>query len=154
MTLTPTAAPVVEALELDVSGMTCAACAGRVERALNKLEGVTATVNYATERAVITGLPLTEAPRAIQQVENAGYGAHVREGADDTWSARATENRITSLRRRLVLAALLTVPLMDLTIVLALVPGWRFPGWEWVCVLLALPIVTWAAWPFHRATEN
>ena len=56
MTLTPTAAPVVEALELDVSGMTCAACAGRVERALNKLEGVTATVNYATERAVITGL--------------------------------------------------------------------------------------------------
>ena len=152
MTLTPTAAPVVEALELDVSGMTCAACAGRVERALNKLEGVTATVNYATERAVITGLPLTEAPRAIQQVENAGYGAHVREGADDTWSARATENRITSLRRRLVLAALLTVPLMDLTIVLALVPGWRFPGWEWVCVLLALPIVTWAAWPFHRAT--
>ena len=152
MTLTPTAAPVVEALELDVSGMTCAACAGRVERALNKLEGVTATVNYATERAVITGLPLTEAPRAIQQVENAGYGAHVREGADDTWSARATENRITSLRRRLVLAALLTVPLMDLTIVLALVPGWRFPGWEWVCVQLALPIVTWAAWPFHRAT--
>ena len=152
MTLTPTAAPIVEALELDVSGMTGAACAGRVERALNKLEGVTATVNYATERAVITGLPLTEAPRAIQQVENAGYGAHVREGADDTWSARATENRITSLRRRLVLAALLTVPLMDLTIVLALVPGWRFPGWEWVCVLLALPIVTWAAWPFHRAT--
>ena len=152
MTLAPTAAPATEALELDVSGMTCAACAGRVERALNKLDGVTATVNYATERAVITGLPLTEAPRAIQQVENAGYGAHVREGADDTWSARATENRVTSLRRRLVLAALLTVPLMDLTIVLALVPGWRFPGWEWVCVLLALPIVSWAAWPFHRAT--
>src|SRR5699024_5953523 len=60
--------------------------------------------------------------------------------------------RITSLRRRLVLAALLTVPLMDITIVLALVPGWRFPGWEAVSVLLALPIVTWAAWPFHRTT--
>ena len=68
MTLAPTAAPATESLELDVSGMTCAACAGRVERALNKLDGVTATVNYATERAVITGLPLTEAPRAIQQV--------------------------------------------------------------------------------------
>ncbi|MGD9515339.1 heavy metal translocating P-type ATPase [Mycolicibacterium sp.] len=149
MTLTNTsAAP--ELIELDISGMTCAACAGRVERALNKLDGVTASVNYATERALITGTDQTEA--LIQQVENAGYGAHLREGADDPWSRRATETRITSLRRRLVLAALLTVPLMDITIVLALVPGWRFPGWEWVCVLLALPIVGWAAWPFHRAT--
>uniref|UniRef100_UPI002606051C heavy metal translocating P-type ATPase n=1 Tax=Microbacterium sp. TaxID=51671 RepID=UPI002606051C len=153
MTLTqPATTPVAEAIELDISGMTCAACAGRVERALNKLDGVTATVNYATERALITGLPDTDTARAIQQVENAGYGAHLRDGADDAWSARATEVRITSLRRRLTVAALLTVPLMDITLVLALVPGWRFPGWEWVCVLLALPIVTWAAWPFHRAT--
>jgi Cu+-exporting ATPase len=147
MTLTSTAP---ELIELDISGMTCAACAGRVERALNKLDGVTASVNYATERALVTGSGNADA--LIQQVEKAGYGAHLRQDADDPWSRRATETRITSLRRRLVLAALLTVPLMDLTIMLALVPHWRFAGWEWAGVLLALPIVTWAAWPFHRAT--
>ena len=141
-----------EAVELDVSGMTCAACAGRVERALTKLDGVSATVNYATERAVVTGPGAQDLGRLIGQVESAGYRAHRHDPNDDTWSRRTTENRITSLRRRLIVSALLTVPLMDLTIVLALVPGWRFPGWEAICVLLALPIVTWAAWPFHRAT--
>ncbi|GAA3661192.1 heavy metal translocating P-type ATPase [Microbacterium marinilacus] len=152
MTTTDTAPAVLAPVELDISGMTCAACAGRVERALGKLDGVTASVNYATERAIVTGLPDSEVDTAIRQVENAGYGAHLRDGSDDAWSARATEVRISSLRRRLAVSALLTVPLMDITIVLALVPGWRFPGWEWVCVLMALPIVTWAAWPFHRAT--
>jgi len=152
MTTTDTAPAVLAPVELDISGMTCAACAGRVERALGKLDGVTASVNYATERAIITGLADTEVTTAIRQVENAGYGAHLRDGSDDAWSTRATEVRISSLRRRLAVSALLTVPLMDITIVLALVPGWRFPGWEWVCVLMALPIVTWAAWPFHRAT--
>lgn len=141
-----------EVIELDVSGMTCAACAGRVERALSKMDGVTASVNYATERALISGLGEDSLHRAIEQVERAGYGARVRDGADDAWSKRATETRIVSLRRRLIVSALLTVPLMDLTIVLALVPGWRFPAWELICVLLALPIVTWAAWPFHKAT--
>lgn len=149
MTLTETSTT-GDLIELDIAGMTCAACAGRVERTLNKLDGVTASVNYATERALVNGA--VSAEMLIQQVENAGYGAHVREGADDPWSRRSTQMRITSLRRRLVAAALLTVPLMDITIVLALVPGWRFPGWELVCVLLAVPIVTWAAWPFHRVT--
>ncbi|MDA3147158.1 copper-translocating P-type ATPase [Leucobacter sp. UCMA 4100] len=139
-------------LQLDISGMTCAACAGRVERALGQLDGVTASVNYATERAIITGLSPAEADLAVRRVEKAGYGARVHDDADDAWSRRATEVRITSLRRRLLVAAVLTVPLMDITIVLALVPGWRFPGWEWLCILLALPIVTWAAWPFHKAT--
>ncbi|WP_166997078.1 heavy metal translocating P-type ATPase [Paramicrobacterium fandaimingii] len=140
------------ALDLDISGMTCAACARRVERTLNQLDGASATVNYATERARVHGIDDSDAAEAIARVEKAGYGAHVHDESDDTWSKRATENRITSLRRRLVVSALLTVPLMDITIVLALVPGWRFPGWELVCVLAALPIVTWAAWPFHRAT--
>lgn len=152
MTTTDSARTTLTPVELDISGMTCAACAGRVERALNKLDGVTASVNYATERAIINGLDETAVEVAVRQVENAGYGAHLRDGSDDAWSARATEVRISSLRRRLALSALLTVPLMDITIVLALVPGWRFPGWEWLCILLALPIVTWAAWPFHRAT--
>lgn len=149
---TDTTPLVLAPVEFDISGMTCAACAGRVERALGKLDGVTASVNYATERAIVSGLADTDVDTAIHQIENAGYGAHLRDGRDDAWSARATEVRISSLRRRLAVSALLTVPLMDITIVLALVPGWRFPGWEWVCVLMALPIVTWAAWPFHRAT--
>ena len=141
-----------EPLQLDISGMTCAACAGRVERALGQLEGVTASVNYATERAIITGLAPEHADKAVSRIEKAGYGAQVHDDADDAWSRRATEVRITSLRRRLLVAAILSVPLMDITIVLALVPGWRFPGWEWLCIFLALPIVTWAAWPFHKAT--
>ncbi|MBM7412324.1 Cu+-exporting ATPase [Clavibacter michiganensis] len=139
-------------IELDIGGMTCSACANRVERRLNKLDGVTASVNYATERALVTGLPVHQTQRAIDVVTRAGYTAAIRSGEDDTWSARATEVRITSLRRRLAVAALLTIPLCDLTILLALVPGFRFDGWQAVCVLLALPIVTWAAWPFHRAT--
>ncbi|MGO1736618.1 MAG: heavy metal translocating P-type ATPase [Leucobacter sp.] len=141
-----------EPVQLDVSGMTCAACAGRVERALNQLDGVTASVNYATERALVTGLGSDRTNEAIERVKKAGYAARPHDAADDAWSRRATEVRITSLRRRLILSAILTVPLMDITIVLALVPGWRFPGWEWLCVALAVPIVTWAAWPFHKAT--
>lgn len=142
----------VEPIELDISGMTCAACAGRIERKLNKLEGVHAVVNFATERAVVHGVAPEQAPEAIRVVEKAGYGAAVREADDDAWSARAAEIRIGSLRRRLAVATILTIPLCDLTILLALVPGWRFPNWELVCVLLAIPIVAWAAWPFHRAT--
>ncbi|WP_077687660.1 heavy metal translocating P-type ATPase [Tessaracoccus aquimaris] len=130
--------------------MTCAACANRIEKKLRKLDGVSATVNYATNRATITGID--DVTAAIAEVEKAGYGAHQRQGDDDVWSKRATEMHITSLRRRLITAAALAIPLMDITIVLALSPQWRFPGWEIVCLLLALPIVTWCAWPFHKAT--
>ncbi|MFE5777470.1 heavy metal translocating P-type ATPase [Brachybacterium sp. NPDC056505] len=139
-----------ERWSFDVSGMTCAACANRIERKLNKADGISATVNYATERALVTGI---EAPdEAITLIRAAGYDAAVHDEADDTWSRRATEMRITSLRRRLIAAALLTIPLMDVSLVLALVPQWRFPGWALLCVLLAIPVVTWAAWPFHRMT--
>lgn len=141
-----------EPIELTISGMTCAACAARIERKLNKLDGVYAVVNFATERAVVHGVRPEQAPEAIRVVEKAGYGAAVRDADDDVWSARAAETRIGSLRRRLAVATILTIPLCDLTILLALVPGWRFPDWELVCVLLAIPIVAWAAWPFHRAT--
>ena len=137
-------------IELEISGMTCAACANRIEKKLRKIDGVSATVNYATNRATITGID--DIAAAIAEVEKAGYGAHQRQGDDDVWSKRATEMHITSLRRRLITAAALAIPLMDITIVLALSPQWRFPGWEIVCLLLALPIVTWCAWPFHKAT--
>ncbi len=142
----------VPQLELDISGMTCAACANRIERKLNKLDGVTAMVNLATERALVQGLGPDQAELAISTVEKAGYGAIVHDDEDDTWTQRAAEERSTSLRRRLAVASLITVPLCDITILLALVPGWRFPYWQLFCVLLAVPIVTWCAWPFHRAT--
>ncbi|WP_353743278.1 heavy metal translocating P-type ATPase [Microbacterium sp. SCN 71-21] len=144
----------LDRVELSIGGMTCAACAGRVERALGKLDGVTASVNFATERAVVTGLAPEQADQAVAAVKKAGYEASVRVDGDDEWSRRAAVDRVTSLRRRLLVSAILTVPLMDITLVLALVPGLRFPGWELLCVLLSLPVVTWAAWPFHRATAR
>lgn len=139
-------------LELDVGGMSCAACANRVEQKLNKLPGVYASVNLATDRAVITGLGADQAPAAIAAVQSAGYTAVLHDPDDDEWTRRASQMRLSSLRRRLAVSALLTVPLCDLTILLALVPGLRFTGWQALCVLLAVPIVTWCAWPFHKAT--
>jgi Cu+-exporting ATPase len=152
---TLTEQPAVQTLdylvELDIAGMTCSACANRIERKLGRLEGVTASVNFATERATVIGLG-GDTASGIAAVERAGYKAVVHTPGDDEWSRRATTDRIDSLRRRLAVSALLSVPLCDLTILLALVPAWRFPGWELLCVLLAVPIVSWAAWPFHRAT--
>lgn len=138
-------------LQLDIGGMTCAGCAARIERAFLKSGEAQAIVNFATDRATIVGLGPEEAGHAIAIVERAGYTATVHEEGDDTWTERAAAVRLASLRRRLAVAALLTIPLCDLTIVLALVPSWRFAGWQVLCVLLAVPIVTWCAWPFHRA---
>lgn len=135
-------------VELDISGMTCAACAARVEKKLNKIEGVTATVNYATERAQVAGLPPERADEAIAAVEKAGYGAApVTEGEESA----GAEHRVRMLRNRLIVAAFLTVPLGDVAIVLALAPQMRFPGWDWLLVLLAIPVVFWCALPFHKA---
>jgi Cu+-exporting ATPase len=136
-------------LELAVGGMTCAACATRIEKKLNKLDGVTATVNYATERARVTG-PVT-AEQVIAVVKKAGYTA-IEATGDDSEMGRISTERVRMLRRRLALAAVLTIPLGNLTIVLALVPALRFPMWEWLCVALAVPVVFWCAMPFHVAT--
>lgn len=136
-------------IDIDITGMTCTACARRVEKSLNTIDGATAWVNFATERARVTGLDHPD--DALKAVKKAGYGAQIHKAGDDTWSQRAAEVRLSSLRWRLIFAAILTVPLMDATIALALVDTWRFPGWEWVCIAVALPIVTWAAWPFHRS---
>lgn len=145
-----------EHLELSIGGMTCVACARRVERKLNRLDGVVATVSYATERAVVAGLPRDRAQEAVDAVVAAGYSAAPRRrGArHDEWSARASVERLALLRRRLFVAMLLTIPLCDATIILALVPGLRFPGWEAASVALAVPVVVWCAWPFHRAAAN
>lgn len=141
-------------IELEIGGMTCAACAARIEKKLNKLDGATAIVNYATERAVVTGLPADRAPDVVQAVQQAGYTADLvptDAAAVDKFESNRPD-RVGMLRRRLAVAAILTLPLGNLTIALALVPGLRFPYWEWLCVLLALPVVFWCAWPFHRAT--
>jgi Cu+-exporting ATPase len=139
-------------VELNIGGMTCAACANTIERRLNRLDGIDASVNFATERALVSGIDENDAARAIDAVKKAGYSASVRSGADDAWTERAASVRITSLRRRLAVSALLAVPVCDFTILFALVPGLRFPGWEVLCILLTIPIVTWGAWPFHRST--
>jgi Cu+-exporting ATPase len=147
---TETAAPdlVGQRVELDVSGMTCAACANRIERKLNKLDGVRATVNYATERAVVMGASPERSTELVEAVRAAGYDARPvsEEGAADGYS-----DRVKMLRNRLIVAALLSIPLGDAAIVLALAPQLRFPGWQWVLIVAAIPVVFWCAWPFHRA---
>jgi P-type Cu+ transporter len=126
-------------LELAIGGMTCASCANRVERKLNKLTGVTASVNYATERAKVTVPAGVTAADLVATVEAAGYTATVpqREEPDPT----------PGWQRRLVVAVVLAVPV----IVLSMVPAAQFDGWQWVSLVLATPVVLWAGLPFHRA---
>jgi Cu+-exporting ATPase len=132
-------------LELDISGMTCASCAHRIERKLNKLDGVVATVNYATEKAAVTFPESVSAGDLLTAVEQAGYAAHVR--TDDV-EGPDPEHELRALRQRLGAAAVLSVPV----IALAMVPAWQFSGWQWLSLALATPVVSWAAWPFHRAS--
>jgi P-type Cu+ transporter len=145
--------------------MTCAACAARVERKLNSLDAVSATVNFATERATVLAPPGVTTAALIAAVEQAGYGAvAVRPalgtagaGAEDPASAEAGTahgedfDQAAYLRRRLILAAIFFFPLSDISMALSLFPSFRFPDWQWVLIVLAAPVVGWAAWPFHRA---
>ena len=138
----------VSEFEFDVGGMTCAACAARIQNRLNKLPGVTAAVNLATERAVVRA-PATLTPRELAAaIEAAGYTAAL---VTAPVRAAADEDTVRGLRRRLYLALAFFIPLTDASIVLSVFPWSRFPGWQWVLIGLALPVATWAAWPFHRA---
>jgi P-type Cu+ transporter len=129
-------------VQLTLEGMTCASCATRIERKLNKLESVDATVNFATEQASVNYDPVrAEVEDLIQAVEAAGYRASVTARAD------ADDNRARSVRARLVVAAALTAPLA----VLAMLPWLQFSGWEWLAFALATPVVLWAGWTFHRS---
>ncbi|MDZ8170871.1 heavy metal translocating P-type ATPase [Microbacterium xanthum] len=133
------------AVDLDIQGMTCASCAARIEKRLNRLEGVSATVNYATERAHADLPPGVDADKLIAEIRRTGYDASVpHPEADDDARAEAAAR---GLRTRLLVAATLAIPV----IALSMVPAWQFPAWQWVSLALALPVVTWAAWPFHRA---
>jgi Cu+-exporting ATPase len=137
--------------EISVGGMTCAACAARVERKLNKMDGVTATVNYATERAQVDCTEDTDPRELIEQVRRAGYVAKRVDDVAPVEDSTEHERRVADLRRRLAVAAVLAVPLCDLSLALSLFPELRFAGWQWVCVLLGVPVVGWCALPFHRA---
>ena len=129
-------------VELALEGMTCAACASRIERKLNKLEGVEASVNYATEQAAVRyDAGRVAVDDLIGAVETAGY--HARLAAE----AGGSEDRAGALRRRLAVAAALTAPLTAL----AMLPPLQFDGWEWLALALATPVVFWAGWSFHRA---
>ncbi len=135
-----------------IGGMTCGACAARIERRLNDLDGVTAIVNYASERArvaVTTDLPLQ---RVVDEIRSVGYSAEVvQDGAQITEHSAENERRARSLGRRLVVAGVLFMPLCDFSIAFSLVPSLRFPDWQWVLVALAAPVLTWGAWPFYTA---
>ena len=138
-------------LDLAVEGMTCASCVARVEKKLNKLDGVSATVNLATESARVVLSRPVPVEELIASVEKAGYGAHLIEPAgdgEDRYDTSApTRARMVDLKRRLIVAAVLGVPVM----VLSMVTAWQFTGWQWLVAALALPIATWCAWPFHRS---
>jgi P-type Cu+ transporter len=134
-------------LELQITGMTCASCANRIERKLNKLDGVVATVNYATEKAKVTYPAGVTAETLVETVEQAGYGAALprAEGSHEGEVAEADPTR--SLRQRLLVSIALTVPV----IAMAMVPALQFTHWQWLSLTLAAPVVVWGAWPFHRA---
>ena len=144
-----TDAPPLRRVELDVSGMTCAACAARVETRLNKLDHVRASVNYATRVATVDAPEATSTDALCEVVRRAGYEADLRApGTEDRPDPDDAAAR--SLLIRLGVAAVFFVPLSHLSVMFAVLPSTRFPGWQWLLTALALPIVTWAAWPFHR----
>jgi Cu+-exporting ATPase len=132
-------------VELTIAGMTCASCANRIERRLNRLEGVVATVNYATEKARVSYPEGVGTDVLLATVEAAGYRAELPSPASA--GPVSEDHDAADLRRRLVVAAVLSVPV----VLLGMVPGLDVPGGDWIALALATPVVWWAGWPFHRA---
>ncbi|NDZ58091.1 copper-translocating P-type ATPase [Streptomyces anulatus] len=148
------------AVELAIGGMTCASCAARIEKKLNRMDGVEATVNYATEKAKVTYLGAdVSVEDLIATVEATGYTARppaspastASPGSNGTDTAGAgdgsEDDGLTSLRQRLITAVLLAVPV----IAMAMIPALQFDYWQWLSLTLTAPVVVYAAWPFHRA---
>ncbi|WP_224283026.1 cation-translocating P-type ATPase [Streptomyces sp. LS1784] len=145
-----TQAPASAEVELSIGGMTCASCAARIEKKLNRMDGVTASVNYATEKAKVSFEGGVEVADLIATVEATGYTAAlpkppVIEGVDAGQAEPADE--LAPLRQRLFTAVALALPV----IAMAMVPALQFDNWQWLSLTLAAPVVTYAAWPFHRA---
>ena len=129
----------MERLELPITGMTCASCANRIERKLNKLDGVNASVNYALERAAVDFDPADVAPeQLVAAVEAAGYATEL---------PTAEPAEADPLRLRLIVSAIFSIPVLFI----AMIPSLQFDNWQWLSLQLATPVVIWGAWPFHRA---
>lgn len=136
------------AVELSIGGMTCASCANRIERKLNKMDGVVATVNYATEKAKVTFPEGVDAQQLISEVEKAGYTAALpappkQEGQPEPEEA----DELGPLRNRLITSLVLSIPV----IAMAMIPPLQFTNWQWLSLTLAAPVVVYAGWPFHKA---
>ncbi len=143
-------------VELEIGGMTCASCAARIEKKLNRLEGVTASVNYATERARVRHGEAVAVGDLIATVEATGYTATLPrppapdsadEAAGADPGAPAAHDELSVLRQRLVAAVVLAVPV----VAMAMIPPLQFRDWQWLSLTLAAPVVAYAGWPFHRA---
>jgi Cu+-exporting ATPase len=134
-------------VELDITGMTCASCANRIERKLNKLDGVSASVNYATEKAKVTYAPEVTPERLVETVESAGYGASLPRTEEAKGDGPALPDETEQLRQRLIISAVLSVPV----IAMAMIPPLQFTNWQWLSLTLAAPVVIWGALPFHKA---
>jgi P-type Cu+ transporter len=179
--------PDARPLSLDVGGMTCGACAARIERRLNGIDGVSARVNYATERASVLAAEDVSTERVIGEIVRLGFTASlagspqpestlsaprlrarrdhratdarrgggavgsVSSSGDQPASTDALDRRVRLLRTRLIVAAVLFMPLCDASIAFSVFPVIRFAGWQWILLALTAPVVTWAAWPFHEA---
>ncbi|MBO0981512.1 cation-translocating P-type ATPase [Microbacterium sp. SD291] len=138
-------------IELEIGGMTCASCANRIERKLNRLDGVQASVNYATEKARVTVPDGYDPALIIAEVEKTGYTAALPKqpaGSGDSGAdAEQPDLELVSLRQRLIGSVVLTLPV----IAMAMIPALQFTYWQWASLALAAPVILWGAWPFHRA---
>ncbi|MFB8145747.1 heavy metal translocating P-type ATPase [Microbacterium sp. NPDC056003] len=137
-------------IELEIGGMTCASCASRIEKRLNRLEGVEASVNYATEKATVSGPATLDPQTLIEEVERTGYTAVLPAppaADDDGRDHDLPDTELLTLRQRLIGSIVLAVPV----ILLSMIPALQFTYWQWASLALAAPVVVWGAWPFHRA---
>ncbi|HIW30029.1 MAG TPA: heavy metal translocating P-type ATPase [Candidatus Luteococcus avicola] len=129
-------------VELDLQGMTCASCAARIEKKLNRVDGARATVNYATERATVLAPETVSSDDLIKVVEKAGYGASIP--VPDA----PLPDHAADLKRRMIRSMIWSIPV----VAMAMVPALQVPGWAWASWILATPTVFWAGWPFHKST--
>lgn len=128
-------------VDLDITGMSCASCAARITKKLNKVDGVQATVNYATSKAHVLTTGPVSVHDLIEVVEAAGYGAAMPE------PAAPPEDHAAKIRNKLIVAVILAVPVM----LLSMIPALQFDGWQWLALALTLPVVFWCGAGFHRA---
>ncbi|MGP5006607.1 heavy metal translocating P-type ATPase [Brachybacterium tyrofermentans] len=140
-------------IELEIGGMTCASCANRIERTLNKLDGVSASVNYATEKAKVMAPEGYDPQLLVAEVEKSGYTAELptppsARGAQSGGAEESTPDlELIALRQRLIGSIVLSVPV----IAMAMIPALQFTYWQWLSLALAAPVIVWGAWPFHKA---